>query len=41
MPQSKPYQPSLLRFLHGVNALIAVLAILTSFLVYNTYDGRF
>lgn len=40
MPQSKPYQPSLLRFLHGVNALIAVLAIITSFWVYNTFDGR-
>ncbi|HBB32157.1 MAG TPA: cytochrome B [Cyanobacteria bacterium UBA8803] len=41
MSRSKPYQPSLLRFLHGVNALIALLAIITSFLVYNTYDGRF
>lgn len=41
MPPSKPYQPSLLRFLHGVNALIAVLAIITSFWVYNTFDRRF
>lgn len=41
MPQSQPYQPSLLRFLHGINALIALLAIITSFWVYNTYDGRF
>lgn len=40
MPHSKPYQPSLLRFLHGVNALIALLAIITSFWVYNTFDGR-
>lgn len=40
MPQPKPYQPSLLRFLHGVNALIALLAIITSFWVYNTFDGR-
>ena len=40
MPDSKPYQPSLLRFLHGVNALIALLAIITSFWVYNTFDGR-
>ena len=41
MPRSRPYQPSLLRLLHGVNALIALLAIITSFWVYNTYDGRF
>ncbi|AFZ21223.1 cytochrome b/b6 domain-containing protein [Allocoleopsis franciscana] len=40
MPRSKPYQPSLLRFLHGVNALIALLAIITAFWVYNTFDGR-
>lgn len=40
MPDSKPYQPSLLRFLHGVNVLIALLAIITSFWVYNTFDGR-
>ncbi|MEG3880079.1 cytochrome b/b6 domain-containing protein [Microcoleus sp. herbarium7] len=40
MPQSKPYQPLLLRLLHGVNAAIALLAILSAFLVYNTYDGR-
>lgn len=41
MPQSKPYQPLLLRLLHGLNGAIALLAILTAFLVYNTYDGRF
>ncbi|MCA1993159.1 MAG: cytochrome b/b6 domain-containing protein [Coleofasciculus sp. S288] len=41
MSRSRPYQPSLLRLLHGVNALIALLAIITSFWVYNTYDGRF
>ncbi|HEY9832463.1 MAG TPA: cytochrome b/b6 domain-containing protein [Stenomitos sp.] len=40
MPASKPYQPSLLRFLHGINALIALLAIITAFWVYNTFDGR-
>ena len=40
MPQSRPYQPLLLRLLHGFNAAIALLAILTAFLVYNTYDGR-
>ncbi|MEG5172309.1 cytochrome b/b6 domain-containing protein [Microcoleus sp. B3-D7] len=41
MPPSRPYQPLLLRLLHGVNAAIALLAILSAFLVYNTYDGRF
>ena len=41
MSRPKPYQPSLLRLLHGVNALIALLAIITSFWVYNTFDGRF
>lgn len=41
MPPSKPYQPLLLRLLHGLNGAIALLAILTAFLVYNTYDGRF
>lgn len=40
MRRTKPYQPLLLRVLHSFNALIAVLAIITSFLVYNTYDGR-
>ncbi|WP_293127577.1 cytochrome b/b6 domain-containing protein [Microcoleus sp. bin38.metabat.b11b12b14.051] len=41
MPPSRPYQPLLLRLLHGANAAIAVLSILSAFLVYNTYDGRF
>jgi hypothetical protein len=40
MSSSRHYQPLLLRILHGFNALIAVLAIITSFWVYNTYDGR-
>ncbi|MCC3589765.1 cytochrome b/b6 domain-containing protein [Microcoleus sp. PH2017_28_MFU_U_A] len=41
MPQSRPYQPLLLRLLHGANAAIAFLSILSAFIVYNTYDGRF
>ncbi|MBD1810618.1 cytochrome b/b6 domain-containing protein [Microcoleus vaginatus DQ-U2] len=41
MAPSRPYQPLLLRLLHGVNAAIALLAILSAFMVYNTYDGRF
>jgi Prokaryotic cytochrome b561 len=41
MPESRPYQPLMLRLLHGLNAAIALLAMGTAFLVYNTYDGRF
>ena len=40
MLPSRLYQPLLLRLLHGVNAAIALLAILSAFVVYNTYDGR-
>ncbi len=38
---SKPYQPSLFRFLHGISALLAIAALISSLGVYNTYDGRF
>lgn len=38
--RDRPYQPLLLRILHNLSAAIAILAIITSFLVYNTYDGR-
>ncbi|MGQ9872839.1 cytochrome b/b6 domain-containing protein [Leptodesmis sp.] len=41
MSRSQPYQPLLLRILHNVNGLLALGAIVTGFLVYNTYDGRF
>lgn len=41
MSRSKPYQPSLLRLLHGINAVIALLAIITAYWVYDTFDGRF
>ncbi|MBD2579389.1 cytochrome b/b6 domain-containing protein [Oscillatoria sp. FACHB-1406] len=40
MSPARLYQPLLLRILHGLNAAIALLAIATSFWVYNTYDGR-
>ncbi len=36
----QPYQPLLLRLLHGVTALCLMLSILTAFWTYNTYDGR-
>jgi cytochrome b561 len=41
MPQSKPYQPLLLRLLHGINALLIIGAAITGFLVYDSWDGRF
>ena len=37
----RPYQPSLLRLLHGVTALLVPLAWLTGLLVYSAADGRF
>jgi len=37
----RPYQPSLLRLLHGATVLLVPLAWLTGLLVYSTYDGRF
>jgi hypothetical protein len=37
----RPYQPSLLRLLHGATALLVPLAWLTGLLVYASYDGRF
>jgi hypothetical protein len=41
MSRTKPYQPSLLRVLHGVNAILVVFALMSGFWVYNTFDGRF
>jgi hypothetical protein len=40
MPQSSPYQPVLLRISHGAVALLTVLALVSGFWVYNTYDKR-
>jgi len=37
----RPYQPSLLRLLHGLTALLVPLAWLTGLLVYSAADGRF
>lgn len=41
MTLATPYQPSLLRLLHGVAAAVAGVASFTGFLIYNHYDGRF
>ena len=37
----RPYQPSLLRLLHGATALLVPLAWLTGLVVYSRYDWRF
>jgi hypothetical protein len=41
MTRSAPYQPLLLRILHGVSGILVIAAIITGFLVYNTFDKRF
>ncbi|AFZ03500.1 cytochrome b/b6 domain-containing protein [Calothrix sp. PCC 6303] len=41
MPSSAPYQPLLLKILHAVSGILAIAAMITGFLVYNTFDGRF
>ena len=40
MKSTQPYQPLLLRILHGFTGLFLVAAILTAFWTYDTYDGR-
>lgn len=37
---SRPYQPLLLRILHGLTGLLAIAAMITAFWTYDTYDGR-
>jgi hypothetical protein len=37
----RPYQPSLLRLLHGVTAALVPLAWFSGLVVYSQYDGRF
>ncbi|MDB9305462.1 MULTISPECIES: cytochrome b/b6 domain-containing protein [Cyanophyceae] len=41
MTRSAPYQPLLLRILHGISGILVITAIITGFLVYNTFDQRF
>jgi cytochrome b subunit of formate dehydrogenase len=40
MSRVHPYQPVLLRILHGVAAVLLVFALISGFLIYNTYDKR-
>lgn len=37
---SRPYQPFLLRVLHGFTGLFLIAGILTAYWTYDTYDGR-
>ena len=37
---SQPYQPLLLRILHGLTGLFAITAIITAYWTYDVYDGR-
>ncbi|MFN6339623.1 MAG: cytochrome B [Cyanobacteriota bacterium] len=37
---ARPYQPSLLRLLHGATALLAAGAWITGLMVYSRFDGR-
>lgn len=41
MGMVRPYQPSLLRLLHGAMALLVPLAWLSGLIVYTKHDGRF
>jgi len=39
-PMARPYQPSLLRLLHGATAVLVVAAWVSGLVVYSHYDGR-
>lgn len=41
MNRSQPYQPLILRIFHGISAILVIGAIISGFLVYNTFDARF
>ncbi len=40
MAPSRPYQPFLLRVLHGLTGLFLIAAMLTAYWTYDIYDGR-
>lgn len=40
MSPTPPYQPALLRILHGLTAMLTVSALISGFWVYDTYDQR-
>ncbi|MEG3438812.1 cytochrome b/b6 domain-containing protein [Pannus brasiliensis CCIBt3594] len=40
MKESRPYQPFLLRVLHGLTGICSIAALLTAYWTYDTYDSR-
>jgi Prokaryotic cytochrome b561 len=40
MSPAQPYQPLLLRVLHSLTAILVISALISGFLIYNTYDKR-
>ncbi|NEO26447.1 MAG: cytochrome b/b6 domain-containing protein, partial [Kamptonema sp. SIO4C4] len=40
MSHPRPYQPVLLRLLHGAIAILTLFALISGFWVYDTYDQR-
>lgn len=40
MKRTRPYQPLLLRLLHGLNGFFLIVAVVTAFWTYTIYDGR-
>jgi hypothetical protein len=40
MPSAQPYQPLLLRILHGLTGISTILAIVTAAWTFDTYDAR-
>jgi hypothetical protein len=40
MKSSQPYQPLLLRILHGLTGLFSIAAVVSAYWTYDTYDGR-
>jgi hypothetical protein len=41
MARIQPYQPLLLRISHGLSGILAIISLVSGFLVYNTFDKRF
>lgn len=40
MKTNQPYQPLLLRILHGLTGIVLIAAMVTAYWTYDTFDGR-
>ncbi|MDJ0585680.1 MAG: cytochrome b/b6 domain-containing protein, partial [Microcystis sp. M49636_WE2] len=40
MKTNQPYQPLLLRILHGFTGIALIAAMVTAYWTYDTFDGR-